>query len=256
VSQAEQLVKLAADILLPSEDQRVKPSLARRLSEEQAKKLLNTNATPGVIARYAVEALLGNVGAWEPESIWLGLKDKGIESLSTILRNKVMAALTLEQTDAFYYDANIFEDTCLAFNEAPVIVNVLQEASPAQLAWGVYEALLSSMAVKQEPEFDYEPASYTAMALYREGFILAPALLEIAQEALDSLNTPNEELKAKVKERWDAANNTVSGGPAPDIHALVLEENDVDVQVGKLAAVYLYVDEKITAFQKVVEALK
>lgn len=222
------LVKLAVDIMSLS-----KP--VARMTSEVAKSFLGTDNTPATLVYHAVLKVLGpTAAAWEPESIWLGLKDNGID-LNQAMRNKFMAASTLLQNPSFYEDMHIFEDTCLAFNESPVIVEVLQEASPAQLAWGVYEAEVFMRQHGLDPDFDYEPEKYTAAALHNEGFIVAPELLVFAQDELDKLNRGNKELYSSVLDAWDRADKA-------QLSSLKLEENPTDVQVAKLAAVHLYVD--------------
>ncbi len=226
------------------------PLLARstRLSMQSSREILVDDAAPATFVLMAIESLYRNSLAWEPESVWLELADDGID-LSEENRNKFLAAATLLRTPSFFWDANIFEDTCLAFNSAPVIVDVIQEASPGQLAWGVFEAHLISQI--REPElagegdagfqFDFEPCKYTAVILHQLGFVLAPELLEFSQKDLDALNKDSVDLKSQVKDRW----TTLQSAHLTDLQ---LQETPLDVQIANLAAVDLYVQEQADVF--------
>lgn len=235
------LIKLAVDIMSLS-----KP--VARMSPEVAKEFLGDNNTPATLVYHAVLKILGSQSAaWEPESIWLGLKDHKLD-MNEAMRNKYMAASTLLQNPAFYEDMHIFEDTCLAFNESPVLVEILQEASPAQLAWGVYEAEVFLRQNGMDPDFDYEPAQYTAAAMHSEGFIAAPELLVFAQDELDKLNRGNKELYSSVLDAWEKVDKS-------QLASLKLEETPIDVQVAKLAAVHLYVDGRANNYNKFLQKL-
>lgn len=217
-------------------------------SLQSSREILVDDEAPASFVLLALESLYRNCLAWEPESVWLELNDDGID-LSEENRNKFLAASTLLRTPAFFWDANIFEDTCLAFNNAPVIVDVIQESSPGQLAWGVFEAHLISqirepeLAGKEEAgfQFDFEPSRYTATVLHRLGFVLAPELLEFSQKDLDALNKESVNLKSQVEDRWTNLQSS-------NLLDLQLQETPLDVQIANLAAVDLYVQERAENF--------
>lgn len=211
--------------------------------KDAAKSILLDSAAVATAVHRAAEMLLGNqIRNWEPESIWLGLRDHGLD-ISVTNRDKIMAVNTLLVVPAFYWESNAFEDTCLAFNNQIVIPDALQEASPAQLAWGIYEVELLMQADSKDPEFDYEPAKYTAVSLHREGFLLAPELLVFAQKELDRLTRGNEDLIPTVKERWEKLDKD-------KLDTVEFQETPVDVQLAKLAAVHMYVDERAKQYQQ------
>jgi len=244
------LVKIAADVLgallkTPSYE----PLSLTEEKKDRAVQLLLSDDVCATSAFRAAQTLLGQQFiAWEPESIWMELDDNGVD-LSEKNRDKVMAVSSLLQYPAFYWDVNIFEDTAMAFNNEHVIPMVLQEASPAQLSWAVYEAELLTQADGNDPDFDYEPARYAAVCLYREGMLVAPELLEFAQDALDTLNRGNRDLVAKVRSRWEKVREV-------RLSTLELEETPIDVQIGRLAAIKLYVDERAEKLQTELKALE
>lgn len=233
-------VKLASFVISPEFDD-------SKISRAAAAEALKSASAPGSLHLSALKRLFGpQVIAWEPESIWLSLAmDFKIDPSETV-RNKIMAASTLVQNPAFYWDVHVFEDTCLAFNAEPVIINVLQESSPAQLSWGVYEAEILTRRNGMDPEFDHDPAQYTAASLYRAGFVLAPEMLVFAQEELNKLyvdhNTGKDStllsISRQIKSIWTATDKS-------KLDELALTESPVDVQIGRLAAVHLYVEQQL-----------
>jgi hypothetical protein len=84
--------------------------------------------------------------------------------------------------------------------------------------------------------FDHEPAHYAAISLHRDGFVVAPESLEFAQEELDKFNRGHHELKQEVLSKWKALDKTL-------LDHLTLKETPVDVQLGKLSAVFAHIAE-------------
>jgi hypothetical protein len=201
------------------------------------KEILNNDLSPATSIFYAARKLLGpTFEAWEPESIWLELQDQSVD-LSVVNRDKLLAAMTLLATGSFYWDAAVFENTAMAFSHEWSAPEIMQEASPGQLAWTVCEAeILRHKEGKEEGMFDHEPAHYAAICLHRDGFIVAPESLEFAQDELDKFNRGHHDLKSEVLSKWKALDKT-------SLDHLTLEETPVDVQLGKLVAVFIHIAE-------------
>jgi hypothetical protein len=201
-----------------------------------AAELIKAPETSAVALYQAVHKLLGDFLAWEPESIWLELEHQGIE-VPDPNRAKLMAALTLRLIPGFYWDAIVFEKTAVALAGHFPHPDILEEATPAQLAWAVEEAawvlrLMNDAAV----EFQHEPRAYAGVVLARAGFVLAPSQLEFAQLALHN-QTHDGKLRDDVAERWSRASKD-------HLEQLSLGEDRIDVQIARLAAVELYVRDK------------
>lgn len=217
-------------------------------AKERAKKVLEDEDATATAVFLATHQLLGNAFlAWEPESIWLELEDKGVD-LSLENRDKLLATLTILQVDAFHWDALVFENTVEAFNNIPSAPDAIQEASPGEIAWGAFEAELLAQYAGYVGEYDYEPARYTALSMYRDGLVVAPELLTFAQEELDALNTDAKDLKASTISRWNEIDKT-------KLDDLKLEETPEDIQLARLAAIYIYVGERAQRLQREVEKL-
>jgi hypothetical protein len=195
--------------------------------------LLNEDATASAVFA-ATKKLIGDTFlVWEPESIWLELESHGI-NLGHINRDKLQAVITLITTGSFYWDAAVFENTAIAFDSLPVEPEGLQEASPAQLAWAVLEA---DWLHKDGGVFDYEPAQYAAVSMYRAGMVLAPEPLSFAQPSLDSMNFETLELRDEVAKRWAELDKD-------KLPREEFQETPVDVQLAHLSSIYIFIQDK------------
>lgn len=198
-----------------------------------AKTLLENADTSAIALMRAVKQALGEFLAWEPESIWLELSRQGIE-LPESNRARIMAAITLRLVPSFYWDAITFEKTALAFAGSVPSPDILEEASPAQLAWAVIEAGWIMKDAKDTTwEFSHEPRAYAGVVLNRAGFVLTPSQLSFAQNCLNR-ERRHAHLTDDVRRRWD-------GVSKDHLEALTLHETPEDVQIARLAAVELHV---------------
>lgn len=210
--------------------------------------LMKEDATATAIFEAAKRLLGPSFLAWEPESIWLELADHNV-NMDPVSRDKLMAASTLIQTGGFYWDAAAFENITLAFNDLPVVPEAIQEASPAQLSWAVFESkLILNRQLQESGEFDYESERYAAVSMYRTGYILAPELLEFAQIELDKLNQGHIDLKDQIQKRWKGLNKS-------RLDELKLAETPLDVQIGYLSSVHLYVESRARQLKKELASL-
>lgn len=184
--------------------------------------------------------------AWEPESLWLELNDQKID-VPTVNRGKILAVTSLLIEPAFYWDATIFEKTTLSFNSEVTIPGSIQEASPAQLSWAVFEAEMLLQAHGSDPDFDHEPQRYTATSMFRDGLILAPEFLVFAQKELDKLPAErDEELAKRVRDRW----MNLPRDNEEALRNVELDETPEGVQIAKMVAIHLYMKERATRYEK------
>lgn len=198
-----------------------------------AKDLLHDAHASAIALMVSARTLLGDFLCWEPESIWIELERQGVD-VPEANRAKLMAAIALRLVPSFYWDAVVFEKTALAFDGSPPNPDILEEPSPALLAWAVVEAAWILRASKNATwEFEHEPRAYIGVLLTRAGFVLAPEPLSFAQAALNHARHYTH-LLPEVKERWASVSQD-------HLEALHLQETPVDVQIARLAAVALYV---------------
>lgn len=221
------------------EQRKTKQSLTK------AKAILKNDESTATGVFIALQHVFGNNKflAWEPESIWLELDDNGINDFPQENRDKVLATITLLMGDAFRWDALVFEKTMLAFNDIPIAPDAIQEASPGEIAWGAFEAEFLSQYAGHDGDYDYEPTRYTGASMYRAGFILAPELLVFAQEELDKFNSNQQELQQVVSDLWNATDKE-------ELEDIDLSETPADVQIGRLASLYIYVGNRAAQLRK------
>lgn len=238
------------DALRTAEQRYRRHSPTEKLPTSVVEILADEDASATGVYLATTKAIGSSVLVWEPESIWMELRDFGVE-VGLENRDKLMAVVTCVRTrGAFYWDALLYEKTALAFNNIPIVPDGIQEASPGELSWAVYEAEALSRFGEFGQDYDYEPQKYTAVSLYRAGFVLAPNFLVFAQSELDKLNRGNQEIKEEVAARWsDMAVDD------ENLESLELTEDAVDVQVGLLAANRLYMHKRLSILEKDIDKL-
>lgn len=189
---------------------------------------------PGYVLLAALLEDFPDAEDWEPEALFSELEDSGVPT-SQLLQDKLSAALVARDTDACYTDPLTFENTCTAFGNLPVIIDVLQEPRPRHMAWGVVEMSRIRKGTDRTlstPTDDV--AKYVATVLHRAGMVLAPEQLSFSQEYLEDLNH-NSKLARPVRERLSA----VVGKPLADVE--LDDTSPVDIQVGYLLEIAEYI---------------
>lgn len=109
------------------------------------KDLLNDPETPATVLNIL---LVDNYGAqcynWELETIYLSLiEDFKLTHLNSFIRDKIGAIITLNTSERFYQQWEVFEDVCKAFNHEMIHFEDLTPLSVEELAWGLVEAKLN-----------------------------------------------------------------------------------------------------------------
>lgn len=211
------------------------------MQQREAEAMLRDPHTTATGCFRAAEAVCGNTfRSWEPDSLWLTLDRRGID-VPLVNRDKLLAAVTMSMVPAFWWEVNAFENTVMAFNNVVSNPEIMQEATPAQITWAVYEAeLLYSQIEDMEdtPVFDREPTLYTAVVLHREGFLRPPDMLSFAQTALQSMNKNGTQVSINdLDTAWSKLRKM-------DLEGIKLGDTPLEIQLGRLAAVQLYVEER------------
>lgn len=195
---------------------------------------------------HAVFRLFSNAWLnWEPETIWLELNHLGVD-VPLGNRQQIMAARSLLTTGRFWYDANAFEVACIAFNNETPTYFGLEDVPVVFINWAVFEAnLIHHEFLHSTLEFDREPICYTAIQLYREGFVIAPAMLEMAQSELTK-RLPKEasKLANTVREAWAAAPRGTALSDA------AYPETPAGVQLARLAVVQTHFETQLRLREK------
>lgn len=204
-----------------------------------AKDILVSRTASAVAVCKAADMMLGDHLGWEPESIWVDLDRQGV-TVPVEARDRLMAAIALRLVPAFYWDAMVTANTATTFDGRPAHVEILEEVSPGALAWAMVEAAwIRRRYDLQVLRPEHEPTAYVAVILDRAGFALAPEQLSFAQDALNA-RRPGSGLLDDVRQRWSSIDKT-------QLANLALQENPMDVQVARLAAIELHVRSRKTS---------
>lgn len=187
---------------------------------------------------------------WEPETFRMEFDERGIDVLDENF-DALMAGITLIKEPSFFYDANVFENVCVALNSESPQFDTVHELCPAQIAWGVFQAqaIVDALAEYDLPDdlppnerFDYEPIGYTSAACIHAGFVTVPAELEFARERLEEHNNAHDAFISKVKKAWSELD-----------HSRLLDhplgEDAVGVQLALMATIKIHHQERMDALQ-------
>jgi len=213
------------------------------MTTSAAKKALRDEKTCASACMCAMDELLGSSWmAWEPETLWLTL-DRMRVSVPVANREQVMAARNLITTGRFYYDMQAFEKTCMSFNNEEGNYEALDDAPIAYICWTLTEADMVHRKYEDGETLllDREPAEYTAIQLFREGFVIPPSNFTWLQDRLDqylSGDATCKKLQADVREAWAAAPR------GKDLLDAAFPETPSGVQLARLAAVHVYTERR------------
>lgn len=124
--------------------------------------------------------------SWDPETIILEIYDDFGVQISQGNLDKLMTAITLISSDAFYKSLPDFVAFCNVLNDDLYDPETWDPADAADVAWGITEAALLAPPDEDEP-FTDEIRSYIAAVLDAEGIMQPPDILRLAIRDADQL---------------------------------------------------------------------
>lgn len=208
-----------------------------------ARRIIQAEDAPPVAVLVCAERLLGeHFWAYEPETIRYELEELGLD-LPEINVEKILAMQALLAQESFFWDSDVFAQTCSVFNDLPTAEDTVPDLPPCVIAWGVEQALMVIQykepgAIPAELDraelFDDGPEMYTAVCCVEYSLFVPPVELAFAREALKHIVPADEQLVSDVKKAY-------ADIPKPaDPDKIPLSETAVDVQIAQMLAVHLY----------------
>lgn len=180
----------------------------------------------------ARKALGESVVNWEPESLWLQ------HDFSLANRDKLQAAKTLATHPTLFTEPRGFAAIAQVLADRIPDLTELNPAPAEVMAWAVLEGeLIFSLAnASEDPEYSPDVIEYVALSLLHKGFVVAPDLLEFADEQLLlHLSDEGQALRPLVQKAWKALTDDA-------LEELSFPESAEGVQLARLAAVQVYCD--------------
>lgn len=219
--------------------------------DKEIKAILEGNDACALAVLSAIGKLFGDQYLdWEPETFRMELNDRGVEIRDENF-DALMAGITIVKEPCFYYDANVFENACMAFNSQSPQFDILHELCPAQIAWGVTQAqgIVDALAEYDVPEdlepgerFDYEPIGYTAATCIHAGMVTVPWDLEFARERVEELSNAHESFISDVKKAWSELDHD-------RLEEHPFGEDAIGIQLALMATVEVYMRERKDALK-------
>lgn len=115
---------------------------------------------------------------WEPETVWMELRDEFGVEIPPINHDRLMALLTAISTNQFYQNWAGFSLISHAITGDENPMDDSDPLLPAQMAWAVTEVKLNDEA---RHEFSHDVSAAVGQLLWDDGFVHPPHALKFAR---------------------------------------------------------------------------
>lgn len=210
-----------------------------------AKEALQNSAVAPSVAWDAAKQLFGTqVGDWEPDVFRIELPRRGVEVTDSLMA-KLLAAQTVATTYGWAYDHSALFGIALACDGIPASYTEIRQPTVEQLCWAIHEInAIAQKAPTDDDGFDPDEVDAAiAVILISEGFVHHPKELSFCHDVLMGLSSASPELHRQTDEAWKQLEDL----PIPQMKGIVSEtdEDELGVQLRRLADVKCYIDEKL-----------
>ena len=117
---------------------------------------------------------------WDPETVQMEAEDLVGRKIPQSNFNKLMAAIRLVTSDAFYVSLPDFIDICNALYSGYFNPALFDPADAMEIAWGLTEAVII-WPPDEGTKLDDEIIGYTSAALKAAGILKPPKILQLAK---------------------------------------------------------------------------
>jgi hypothetical protein len=169
---------------------------------------------------------------WEPEAIWDEIAEEVGVDPPRVNKDKIMALKLCIMTTVPWEDWHPFTVCVLCFNDVPIEMDIAQECSPVQLAYGV------QILTRLQPEHVYRrDVQFMAASM-----LLAKGICWVPQEPLGGIvNEALEHLISKTSKNFEAIHEAKRNYQAYQADGRLDPD---DVHTTRLAAIDAYLQHK------------
>lgn len=182
---------------------------------------------------------------WEADTFRIELTRRGIAtSRLDALMAKLLGAQTIHGSNVWTHDHDALFAFALACDGLPAAADAHHHPTPEQLCWAFDEiARIRGRAPNDDVGVDCDAVDPAiAAVLHDEGFVVCPAPLGFAQDALDRFTVESKTLKSDVERAWRPLSSL---SPLALRRMLEGEPEDAKgVQLRRLADCALYVADR------------
>jgi hypothetical protein len=168
-----------------------------------------------LIDTYGIEA----VDEWSAPTIQAELEDDFNVQLTNDTVDKLMAAIAILKSNAFYKSLPDFIRLCNALCGSGYNPGVFDPADAQEIAWGVTEAMLLSPPEDEDP-FAAEIKAYISETLRSEGFTAAPDILSSIYNVSNQVVGSYEAMAQEDPELFETAYN-IAAEKTSDVDAII-----------------------------------
>ena len=147
---------------------------------------------------------------FEPESIWLDVRDVYGVEIPQVNKDKVQAMINLLTSNQLYVDPIVFNACCQAFNDQEVTFNSFEPVGVEEAAWGVIEIALNDKDGTPEDKFSEEVKRFIGAIVDFRGLLTPPPVLaSLAKSDEDPSEGMNQyaDDPAMFSGMWELANS-------------------------------------------------
>lgn len=180
--------------------------------------------------RYGTEGF-----SWDPNTILLLVERDFQVDLPAGNFDRLMAAISLVTSDAFYNDLQTFIDTCNIFSGDLYDPRIWDPADASECAWGVVEALLLCPPDNEEQPFTEEILAYIGKVLDVEGIRTPPAILKMAiRENRDDVDDYSDDpvIFAGIDEFQRSKSNEINATLKRNLRKLIEQLESLPLRTG------------------------
>ena len=142
--------------------------------------LLNRESFATTLLVAASDLFGPDLVSWDPTTVRMELESELGRDVPEANYNRLMAAIQLVTTDAFYQSLPDFITLCNILDHGMVDLDTFDPADAGEIAWGITEALLIwPPDAQEENPFSDTLVQYIALALQDEGILNPPDVLRL-----------------------------------------------------------------------------
>ena len=203
-------------------------------TKSAATRVLSDPASLALPLSVALDSLTqGRHVAWSLETTLLYLAgEKALPDEDS--RDKILSVIAIRNNPAYLWDANVFKNVAMVFNDRECLPDQMDACSPAELSWAVVEIerIHARYSGGTFPGYGDEPCTYMAGVCANAGLSVLPEQLEFVEPYMELF--PNLGSSYGFEE---AVKNRLTQDKAEEVD----DSDAVEVHASKLFEIETYV---------------
>lgn len=189
---------------------------------------------------------------WSPLTLTAELEAETGVAIPGVNIDKVCEAIRLLTTNEFFVALPDFIRACNVLSNKSNIPELTDPvAEPAEVAWGVCEAVLLTPLDPKEVNFSTDVSKYTGMLLDEYGFGRTPSMLSFADRQEPDVSQPDAELQVLTTAIADDRVREVEQEVQKNMELLISQVSSLSLRNGKTRGILDAIQKRVREFQDV-----